>query len=333
MFPAWFLCRNPESSIGVISFASDFAERQFGERIRNIVDRFGQQWFGVRVDRTSSAKNWWRLADHDGQLMAVGIDKALTGRGVDLLIIDDPIQNLEQALSAAQRRAIWDQWQFEIATRPQPKARKVFIMSRWMEDDFLGRLIADFRDRKEPFTLIDLPALALENDPLGRAPGEALWPEARPKEWLIQQRDRIGSRVFDALYQGRPQPEGGAIFRREWFRYYDVGNGCVRLFDGLGASVAAYPRNQVLVFQMIDLATSTAATADYTVVGTFGLLPRRELIVLDIVRARIPGPQQLGLVRALYEKVAPVQNRDRISRVPALICASRGTAGTAGRWS
>lgn len=301
-FPAWYLCRHPDASVGIVSYASDFAEDRFGRVTRNIVERAGKQWFGIAVDPASSARGRWNIAGRAGQLIAVGIDKGLTGRRTDLLVIDDPIQTLEQAASSTYRQMIWEKWQFEIATRLAPKARKICIMSRWFEDDFLGRMIKDLEDRREPYTLIDLPALALENDLLGRKPGEALWPEVRPAKWLGEQRDRVGGRAFDALFQGRPRPESGAVFKREWFRYYEFRNGAIHLMDEKGKVTLSYPPSVCVVFQMVDLATSTSAVADYTVVGTFAVCPRRELVVLDVHRERVPGPNQLALVRSLWTK-------------------------------
>ncbi|HEY5350508.1 MAG TPA: phage terminase large subunit [Candidatus Lustribacter sp.] len=304
-FPAWYLCRHPEASVGIVSYSTDFAADKFGKVARDIVERAGMGWFGVTVDGSTHAKGLWSVAGHAGQLAAVGIDKGLTGRPADLLVIDDPLAGMEEAFSANHREMIWGKWQIEIATRLSPRAPKLFIMSRWMEDDFLGRLIRDMTERGEPFTLIDLPAIALEGDPLGRRVGEALWPEVRNIDFLLEQRGRMGTRAFDAQFQGRPRPDAGAVFRREWFRYYDVHMGVIKLFDSAGAVVATYPVHQARVFQMVDLATSAASTADYTVIGTFALLPRRELIVLDIVRDRIPGPQQLDVVRSLCAKWRP----------------------------
>jgi len=297
-FPAWYLCKNPEKTVGVVSYNQEFAEDRFGKVARDIVERAGMGWFGVGVDSTSSAKGRWNIAGHNGQFLAVGIDKGLTGRGADLLIVDDPINTLEQALSVKYNQFIWEKWQYEIATRLSPRAPKIFIMSRWAQFDFMGRLITDLNERGAPYTLIDLPALALDNDPLGRAPGEPLWPEVRDLGFLTEQRDRIGPRAFDALFQGRPRADAGALFQPQWFRYYDLQNDKLTLLDRANNVIATYGLYaQCTIFQMIDLATSTSASADYTVIGTFAVTPRNEIAVLDIVRVRVPGPQQLALAQ------------------------------------
>lgn len=297
-FPAWYLCKHPDDAVGVLSYNQEFAEDRFGKVARGIVERAGMGWFGVGVDPSSSAKGRWDIAGHAGQFLSVGIDKGLTGRGADLLIIDDPINTLEQALSVKHNQFIWEKWQFEIASRLAANSKKVFIMSRWAQFDFMGRLIAHLNELGATYTLLDLPALALDNDPLGRERGAALWPDVRPLKFIQEQRERMGPRAFDALFQGRPRADDGALFQKQWFRYYDLQNDKLTLFDRNNTAIVTYGLySQCTIFQMMDLASSTSASADYTVIGTFAVTPRNEIAVLDIVRVRVPGPQQLALAQ------------------------------------
>ncbi len=302
-FPVWYLGHHPDHYVVVCSYATEFAQDSMGRISRKYMERHGEQFFGLRVDPTSSAKGRWNIDGHKGQMIAQGIDAGIAGRPADVLIIDDPYANLEQAMSPTYRKKVWDAWQYELATRLKPDGIVVVIMSRWTEQDFVGQLRADYDERGEPYTLVDLPAIALENDALGRKPGEALWPAVRPIEWLEKQRATVGPRAFDALYQGRPRPDGGAIFQQAWFRYYDVANGVFRLRDNHGRIVRLIQVAQCRIFMTVDLATgNSATTGDYFCIGVFALGPQRELIVLDVFRERTPGPQQLSIVRSVRAK-------------------------------
>jgi predicted phage terminase large subunit-like protein len=144
-------------------------------------------------------------------MVSAGIGGPITGEPGNLFLIDDPVKNAEEAFSPTTREAHWEWWLSVAKTRLHQDSSVVLLMTRWHEGDLGGRLVAD-----EGFEEIRLPALAEENDPLGRAVAEALWPEEFPADYLQAIRDSpSGIYWFAAQYQGRPTPRTGGMFERD----------------------------------------------------------------------------------------------------------------------
>ena len=175
--PAWYLGNYPERRIILASYESDFAA-SWGRRVRDVLEQHGQHLFEVSLRADSAAAYRWDLDGYTGGMIAVGVGGAATGRGADLFIIDDPVKSPEEAQSQTMSRRIWDWYRGVARTRLEPGGAMLLIMTRWSEDDLAGRLLAD-RDG-EAWEVLNLPALAEDDDPIGRVPGEALWPERFP---------------------------------------------------------------------------------------------------------------------------------------------------------
>jgi len=138
---------------------------------------------GLRVAKDNGAARRWKLYGKKGGVRSVGIRGGLTGRAVDALFIDDPISNLEQAYSATYREQAWGFWQLVGITRLAPGAPVILVLTRWHADDLAGRLLAG--EDADLWTVLNIPGEAVENDPLGRKPGE--WLESArqltPQQW------------------------------------------------------------------------------------------------------------------------------------------------------
>jgi hypothetical protein len=178
--PAWFLGLFPSQRVMLVGYGAGFA-RSWGRKSRALLLEHGRDSFGVEVSREERAASDWGLSGHEGGLLTAGIGGPLTGRGANLLIVDDPIKNAEQAHSDTIRNNHWDWWQSTASTRIEPGGCAIIIATRWHHDDLSGRLFqaAESGDGA-PVRRLRLPAIAEENDPLGRSPGEALWPERWP---------------------------------------------------------------------------------------------------------------------------------------------------------
>jgi len=134
------------------------------------------------------------------------------------LIIDDPVKNDEEARSQRYRDKTWEWFQSTAYTRLEPNAAVVLIMTRWHRDDLAGRLMEAERDElSEPWTVLRMPAIAEELDPLGRKPGEALWPERWPIDALRRKQTVTGAYYWGCLYQQNPGAEGGAEWPDAYF--------------------------------------------------------------------------------------------------------------------
>ena len=292
-FPAWFLGVYPDKRIILSGHQAEFAA-SWGRKVRDLLDEVGAKLFGIRLRRDSSAADRWDLAGREGGMVTAGVGGPITGRGADLLIIDDPVKNAEQAHSQTFRDKVWDWYLSTAYTRLEPDGRVVLVQTRWHEDDLAGRLLAQASQSApaaESWYVLQLPALAEVNDPLERQPGEALWPDRFDVPALQQRQRALGSYWFSAMYQQRPTPPEGAIFRKTWFRYW-ASQDEFFLLDG-----HAVRRDDCWRFGSVDLALSERTNADYTVIASWAVTAGGELILLDLIRDRLSAPKIVPLIR------------------------------------
>ncbi len=228
--PSWVLGRRPERRVILASYNDETAER-FARRNREKLERFGRTLFGVELTgvRRGSEFELERVPPAPGahgRLISRGILSGITGNPAELLLIDDPVKNRQEADSAARRRLIWEEWQNSLKSRLAAGAKVIVIMTPWHEDDLAGRLLKS----EKGLRLLRLPVEAEVGDPLGRAPGAPLCPEiGKGRRWLAQFKKGYlgdpdgGARAWSALYQCAPRAEQGQIVRRDWWRRYDPG--------------------------------------------------------------------------------------------------------------
>ena len=218
MFPAWYAGRHPERSIIVATYNEHYAQ-DLGRKIRDIImsPQYHQVFPDLRIKKKSSAVNRVETSE-GGVIFCVGRGSAITGRGAHCILLDDPIKDRKEADSVTIRDTMWQWYTQVLRTRLMNKfGTIVIIQTRWNEDDLLGRLTDPLNpyftfEEAKLWRKISLPALAEENDILGRKEGEALWPERFDEAYLEEIRTS-DPRGFMALYQGRPAPREGAFFK------------------------------------------------------------------------------------------------------------------------
>lgn len=270
-FPAWFLGKDPYRQVMFATYNADLA-MDFGRSVREVMRSPAYQQVFPGCKLRSGEQSADRIKTEEGGVANfVGVGGGLTGKGADLLIIDDPIKDREEADSKRERDKLWE-WFTQVAmTRLMSGARVVIIMTRWHEDDLVGRLT----DPKNPcyddevaqqWRILSLPAIAVADDPMGRQPGEALWPDRFGLPYLNEIR-RLNPKGFSALYQGQPAPDDGDFFKREWLKGYGP--------NELPANLRYYC--------VSDHAVSTAQTADKTVLLPFGVDENDNVYVLPDV--------------------------------------------------
>lgn len=282
LFPPWFLGRNPEMSVIAASHTAELAER-FGRRVRNIVA--GQEFknvFGFGLSADSQAAGRWDT-ERGGEYYAAGVGGSVTGRRADLALIDDPVRSREDADSERGRESAWQWYVNDLLTRLKPGARQILVMTRWHEDDLGGRILAR---EAHKWRVVKLPMIAVDNDPLGRKPGEMLWPEWFTADMI--EAARRDTRAWNSLYQQEPAPESGDYFKREWFRYYDDAPTKLQIY---GASDYAI----------------TAKGGDYTVHGVFGVDRTGRIYVLDWWRQQTTSDVWVDAFLDLVGKHRPIQ--------------------------
>ncbi|MEV1013763.1 phage terminase large subunit [Micromonospora sp. NPDC049801] len=222
-FPLWMLVRNPDLRIAIVSNSHGLA-RRWGRNIRDDIAEHGGK-LNLTVNPASSAADEWEILGHEGGVFCVGIAGSLTGRPVDLLIIDDPYKNSEQADSKAWKETVQEFWTEVAIPRLGNNVAVVIIQTRWRNDDLSGWL--QERDDGVDWRVLNIPAQADhdpnkgESDPLGREPGEfMISARGRSRDDWEQRKREAGSRSWNALFQGRPSPAEGNIFQREWWQFY-----------------------------------------------------------------------------------------------------------------
>ena len=299
-FPAWYLGKFPDNRIILASYESDFAAG-WGRKARDLVEEFGPEFFNINVRGTSSAAHRWDLEGYNGGMITAGAGGAISGKGANIFVIDDPIKNQDEAYSKLQRDRIWEWYRSVVYTRlDTTDSAIILMMTRWHADDMAGRLIKEMKDGGELWTVISLPAIAEENDLLNRTPGEPLWPERFPLKTLMRIKGAIGPDWWSALYQQNPIQQTGKLFKRQYFRYFTRENDIYRLWAQDGSSKNVKVRD-CWIFQTCDPAASTRESADYFALATWAVTPENDLLLLDMFRERLEGPDQPALFKQLND--------------------------------
>lgn len=312
-FPAWHVGRNPGDEMILASYSVDLS-RGFSRIARDTLTA-NLSVFDVKVDPNNQSAESWGTEGHRGGVTAAGVGGPITGKGARIAIIDDPVKNAEEANSEVMREKVWDWYQSTLYTRLTPDGRIIVVMTRWHEDDLVGRLlkkeaqeIKEGTHKGERWTVINFPALAEDNDFLGRSPGQALWPEFGFDEHRLEQiKSDVGSYVFNALYQQRPSAAGGTIFKREHFRYFRedmIGNQPYLIVKN-GDIEKRYRKHELWCFQTVDTANSEKTINNPFVVSTWYVTPQRDLLLYDVYRTHITGPDQKPLMRQLSNRFRP----------------------------
>ncbi len=205
--------RDPRTRILLGSYSEKQAQK-FSREIRRAVRARGR--VELSTDRDTAGE--WETAAGGG-VRAVGAGAGVASVNADIILIDDPIGSRDDAESPAKRDRVWDWLTNDILARCEPHTAVIVTMSRWHMDDPAGRLMDQQSAR---WTILDLPAEAEANDPLGRALGQPLWPELRGAEWLAEKREELGAYGFASLLQGRPRPREGGMFKWAWWQLLDA---------------------------------------------------------------------------------------------------------------
>jgi predicted phage terminase large subunit-like protein len=287
-FPAWMLAHDPTSRIMLVGYEADFIS-SFGRKIKNTIQEH-QNLLGIRLDDTSASRYRFDLAHHTGGLVTAGILGAITGKGSSVLIIDDPVRGSADAGSKTQMDALWEWFKSTAYTRLEKNGRVILVNTRWSTLDLSGRLLEAMETGGDYWDVVSLPALAEENDLLNRKVGEALWPSLFPSNVLMEKKRMVGSYWWASLYQQRPSPLGGGLFKSEWVKYYNSQN----LPDDL------------VVYMGVDLAISQKETADYTAISVVGQSQDTlEMYVLDFVRERMDFPSTIRKINEVAARYNP----------------------------
>ncbi|MDR2075719.1 MAG: phage terminase large subunit [Desulfovibrio sp.] len=296
-FPAYAFGRRPDLGIISTSYSADLSSRM-NRDVQRIMDgeAYPELFPGVTLSgkniRAVASGNYLRNSDifeivgHGGSYRSAGVGGGITGMGGDILIIDDPIKDRAEADSPTIRAKVWDWYTSTLYTRLAPGGGILLIQTRWHMDDLAGRLLeAERAGEGDAWRCLDFPAIA-ERDEEHRLTGEALHPERYPLERLLAIRQTLGLRDWEALYQQHPAPDGGAVFRKEWLRYW-LPKDLPERFDKLLISW--------------DMAFKDSEDSDFVVGQVWGREDARHFL-LDQVRGRLGFTATMRAFRVLSDK-------------------------------
>ncbi len=286
-FVAWAIGHDPTLRIACVSYSHDLAEL-LAVQFRAVVesDWYREVFPGVRFKKKTAMEY---TTTQGGGRLATSVGGTLTGRGADIVIIDDPMKAAD-AQSQSARTHVIEWYRSTLVTRLNDKRTGaiIVVMQRLHEDDLAGHLL-----RHGGWETLELPAIAIEPQeiPLGmgrshfRAPGDLLHPEREPREELDRLKQELGSLAFSAQYQQRPVPADGNLIQRAW----------IRLYDTLPVREA-----EAIVVQSLDVATTTSERSDYSVCTTW-LVFGKTYYLIDVWRDRLEFPALKRKVIALQE--------------------------------
>ncbi len=283
--PAWFIGANPDKRILILSYSADLA-KQFGRASRDLVKEHGEKIFGVKVRSDSHAADDWGIEGHSGRVFSAGFDGTVTGKGGQLILVDDPHKSMDELASRSQREKFYDRWSNVIRSRLEPGGSIVVIQTRWAPGDLAGYLLKQ-RDEGlgDPWEEIRIPMLAdTDDDPLGRAIGDPLWPYRYDLEACEQLKRSVSPMTWRSLYQQQPISQEHAMFPWEKWQYAD-----------------AAPLGGVYVRRW-DLAAGSSAESDFSAGVLMTLDKDGRTYIVDIKRTRTAPSETEDFVKAVAQE-------------------------------
>ena len=288
LFPAWYLGRYPEKKVIQTAHTAELAVG-FGRKVRNLINQedFQEVFPGIELSSDSKAAGRWNT-NKKGDYFAIGVGGAVTGKGADVLIIDDPHSEQDAAVGAYNPEVydkVYEWYTSGPRQRLQPGGAIIVVMTRWSTRDLTGQIIksATQREGADEWEVIELPAVMPSGDPL--------WPEFWPIDQLDSLKAELPVSKWSAQYQQDPTSEEGALIKREWWQEWEYEN----------------PPHCDAIIQSWDTAFLKTQRADYSACTTWGVFhhPNENgesipnLILLDAYKEKLEFPD---LKRAAYEK-------------------------------
>lgn len=301
-FPAYALGKNPDLRIIACSYDASWSQ-SLSRDVQKIMStpEYATLFPGTKLaesrDPEKRTQGQFDVVGRRGYYIAAGIMGSITGRTADIGIIDDPVRNRADAESVTYRERTWDQYTSAFATRQFGQGGAIIIcLTRWNEDDLAGRLLklAAENPDADQWEVVSLPAIAETADQY-RQVGDALWPAKYPVAELKKRRAGIGEFDFAALYQQRPAPSGGGLFKDEWFagKFLDAAPALMRVARGWDTAGTEDGGDATCGVKLGEEIAKDPMTGKTTPTGRF--------VVLDVAHARV-GPDGVDkLIRLTAE--------------------------------
>lgn len=299
-YPLWTLVQEPDTRFLSISYSDEMA-RRWGADVKLALETYNGDEdtidLGLALRADSRAAGRWQIEGRRGGIYCAGVNGSITGKPADQICVDDPLKNLQEAQSPAYRDRVSRTYRGVLIPRRGPNTKIVWIQTLWHESEPISQILEN-----EPgsWRVVRIPAICdSDDDPLGRAIGEPMQSARGERNWAEIRRD-VGEFVFSALYQQRPSPAEGGMFKRLWWRYWSVAPSLSG--DRLDLAGRIVDAQSCWRFATMDLAASKRTSADWTVAAAWALSLDGDLILLDRVRARLGEGEHYDAVRPLVER-------------------------------
>lgn len=291
-FPAWVMLLWPDTRIIMIG-ATEALATSFGGKVKDVVARFGPD-LGINLREDSQAKGRWNVEGKEGGMLCKGVGGSVLGYHCELFLIDDVIKDAKSAMSGPCLEDHWIWYKAIVDGRLMPGARVFAIGTRWVRKDLFGRIKEEEEncpsELREGWKFIKLKGIAEKDDPLGRKPGEALWPRRRSAARLLHMKE-TAYRWFRAAIQQEPEEEKGLWFQPydaegnlAWPVYKDVGDAFA--VDRRGERRKIWHKNECIPIITMDWAWGKKKTSDFTSPGAYVVTPDAELLILEVKNER-----------------------------------------------
>ena len=291
IFPCWFLGRDPKREIMCVSYNNDFATR-FGRKTRGLFrsEEFREVFPGIDVSHESKAADNWELkytsfekgrerVRDGGVFQAAGIDGEVTGKGANLILIDDPVKGRANADSEAVRNSTWNFYESDLYSRQLSGCAIVLIQTRWHMDDLAGRLLERMKEGGEQWEILELPAI------LDKEEKHSLWPEKFPIEEMKRYKNTMTSRTWQSLYMQSPVADEGNIIKRAWWVPWADENNREK----------PLPEHWEFILLSVDTAYTIKDTSSYSAISVWGIFKQNNgtpgIMLLDTWRDRLEYPE------------------------------------------
>jgi predicted phage terminase large subunit-like protein len=328
-FPLWVLTQRPDTRITLASYETAVA-RRWGRAVRDDIATYSEK-LGLKVRDDLSAQHEWQLDGYEGGMFTAGIGSALTGRPSQLMLIDDPVKNHEDAMSKVKQETAWNWWTETAQTRLHPGTPVILILTRWATNDLAGRILD--APGGDDWEVLSIPAQADhdpskgETDPLGREPGEYLETvHGMTSEQWEARKTATGPKAWQALYQQSPTIDEGGVFPPEWARY----NSPLWVERDDGAHIVpGVERPGYELAITADLTFRDNESSDYAVIQTW-LRIGPSIHLLDMVRRRMNFNDTLNALRGMSAKWPQAAGKyieARANGDAAIVSLSRELAG------
>ncbi len=305
-FPSWYLGRNPTNEVIIASYGAVLAQKTMSAPARDTFREFAPEVFSLHLSKEKRGEERWEIENYYGGLTATGVSGPLMGRGASLIIVDDPIKDQHDARSKAIKDNTEEWYDTVLLPRGTPDVSVIIVATRFSQDDLIGRLLkrAEEDPEAEQWEYLRLPAVCdSDDDILGRAIGEPLWPERFSLDKL--KKHRANPVVWNSIYQQAPTPFKDLIFERDWLQVFKLEDITYSIKDS-----CYFFKGSPIIRRIASMDPATGEDTIrgkkcHTAIAVADITQNRDILIRYILKEKINIPMQYKYVLQVNELLNP----------------------------